>query len=88
MGRTGKNSSGPTEITVGRKIEVILLLRKMTKAALAEKIGMTAQALRMRFRNDRFSNNELEDIAEALGCDLDFCFTDKETGEKMPNIYI
>lgn len=65
------------------KIRLILWEKKMTIKELAEKLGMSAQNLGNKLSRDDFSEKELHKIAEALNCDYDGIFTDRETGKKV-----
>lgn len=70
-------------MAMSEKIKIVLLKRKMTVTALADKLGTTRSNLSNKLSRDNFSENELHDIAEALNCDLDMDFTLRDTGEKV-----
>ena len=65
------------------KIRTILLERKMTIKMLAEKIGTTGNNLSNKLARDNFSEQELLEIAEALGCDYSASFTMRDTGKTI-----
>jgi transcriptional regulator with XRE-family HTH domain len=68
---------------MAEKIKIVLLKRKMTVTTLAETIGTTRSNLSNKLSRDNFSEKELQEIAEALNCDLDMDFTLRDTGEKV-----
>ncbi len=70
-------------MAMAEKIKIVLLKRKMTVTTLAETIGTTRSNLSNKLSRDNFSEKELQEIAEALNCDLDMDFTLRDTGEKV-----
>ena len=50
---------------------------------LAAKLGCTSQNLSGKFKRDNFSEKELQDIAEAIGCSFDGRFLSKDTREEL-----
>jgi len=68
---------------MSEKIKIVLLKRKITITALAERINTTQSNLSGKFRRDNFSEKELQQIAEALDCDYDATFTLRDSGEKV-----
>lgn len=70
-------------MAMSEKIKIVLLKRKMTVTALADKLGTTRSNLSNKLSRDNFSENELHAIAEALNCDLDMDFILRDTGEKV-----
>ena len=52
------------------KIKQILLEKNMTVTQLAEKMGITQQALSQKLYRNKFSYNEYEKIADLLDCDV------------------
>lgn len=65
------------------KIRILLLERKMTIKQLAEKLGTTGNNLSNKLARDNFSENELRQIAEALGCDYEASFILREDGRRI-----
>ena len=53
----------------------------MTLAQLAEKLGQSRQNLSNKMSRDNFTEKELKEIAEALGCTYNATLTINETGE-------
>lgn len=54
-------------MTFKQKITMALAYRGMTKTAVARAIGMSRQCFYYKLNNARFTLNEMERIAEALG---------------------
>ncbi|NCB63290.1 MAG: XRE family transcriptional regulator [Clostridia bacterium] len=65
------------------KIRTLLLERKITIKTLAERIGTTGSNLSNKLARDNFSEQELLEIAEALGCDYKAAFTMRDTGRTI-----
>ena len=65
------------------KIKIALLKKHMSITELAENIGTSQSNLSNKLKRDNFSNNELQSIADALGCDLKILLIDKDTGEEL-----
>ena len=70
-------------LTMGEKIKIMLGRRSMTLAQLADKTGQSRQNMSNKMSRDNFSEKELLDIAEALGCSFEAGFTMLDTGEKV-----
>ena len=68
---------------MSEKIKIALLKRKMTVTQLAEKLNTSSQNLSNKLRQDKFRENELREIAEALNCDYEANFIMRDTGEKI-----
>lgn len=68
---------------MSEKIKIVLLKRKMTVVQLAEKIETSSQNLSNKLRQDKFRENELQEIAEALDCDFEASFVLRDTKEKV-----
>ncbi len=68
-------------LSMGEKIKVILNRRNMTLGDLAEKTGQSRQNLSNKMSRDNFSEKELIQIANALGCTYHAGFTMDDTGE-------
>lgn len=65
------------------KIRIALIKRNMSVKDLAAKLGCTSQNLSGKFKRDNFSEKELQEIAEAIGCCFDGRFLNKDTGEEL-----
>lgn len=68
---------------MAEKIELVLVKRKMSKAALAVKLNSSSSNLYNKFKRDNFSEKELRDIAAILNCTLEANFVLNDTGEKF-----
>lgn len=68
--------------TMGEKIRILAKRKKVTISELATLIDTTNQNLSNKLTRDNFSEKELKQIAEALGCRFEgfFIFDD---GEKV-----
>ena len=67
-------------LTMGEKIRILLKRKKMTIAELAKAIEISSQNLSNKLSRDNFSEQELCQIASALGCRYEgfFIFEDNE----------
>lgn len=70
-------------MAMSEKIKIVLLKRKKSVTDLAKALNTSSQNLSNKLRNDNFRESELQEIAEALDCDLDVSFTLRDTGEKV-----
>lgn len=68
--------------TMGEKIRILAKRKKVTISELATLIGTTNQNLSNKLTRDNFSEKELKQIAEALGCRFEGFFI-FEDGEKV-----
>ena len=66
-----------------KTIKMILAYKDMNISALAEKLNTSPPNLSQKMKRDNFSENELRETAEALDCDLNISFTDRETGKEF-----
>lgn len=67
-------------LTMGEKIRILIKRKKVTISELATLIGTSNQNLSNKLSRDNFSEKELQQIAEALGCKFEgyFVFEDGE----------
>lgn len=70
-------------LTMGEKIKIVLKRRGMTLAQLAEKTGQSRQNMSNKMQRDNFSEKELLQIADALGCTFHASFTMNDSGEEV-----
>lgn len=56
-------------ITLQQKIKVACELANMSMTELGNKIGMSQQSISKRVKTGKFTQEELEEIARALGCE-------------------
>lgn len=68
---------------MSEKIELVLVKRKMSKSALAEKLNCSPSNLYNKFKRDNFSEKELQEIAEVLNCTFEANFVLNDSGEKF-----
>jgi IS30 family transposase len=66
------------------KIRVMLVKQgNISEAGLARRLGQTPSNLHNKMKRDNFSEKELREIAEVMGCRLEINFAKKETGETI-----
>lgn len=63
----------------GKKIKSILIYKDSTITDLATKLNKSTQNLSNLLKKDNFRESELIDIADALNCDLEINFIDRDT---------
>mgnify|MGYP001032993103 len=68
---------------MAEKVRILLVKRKITVTDLAKRLGMSQSNLSNKLSRDNFNEKELQEIAEALNCDLDIGFTLRDTGEQV-----
>jgi len=66
-----------------QKIRLLLVKQgNISEAELARRLNTTPSNLFQKMKRDNFSEGELRDIAEAVGCTLKINFINPETGEE------
>ena len=70
-------------LSMGEKIKVVLGRRNMTFGELADKTGQSRQNLSNKMKRNNFTEKDLRQIAEALGCTYHAGFTMNDTGEEI-----
>lgn len=70
-------------MAMAEKVRILLVKRKITVTDLAKRLGMSQSNLSNKLSRDNFSEKELQEIAEALNCNLDIRFTLRDTGEQV-----
>lgn len=70
-------------MAMAEKVRILLVKRKITVTDLAKRLGMSQSNLSNKLSRDNFNEEELQEIAEALNCDLDIGFTLRDTGEQV-----
>lgn len=68
---------------MAEKIKIILIKRKLSLSALADRLGTSPQNMSGKLSRDNFSEKELLEIAAALDCSFNAEFTLNDTGEKV-----
>lgn len=61
-------------ITVAEKIRIIMSRRDVSMTKLAQLTGQTRQNLSNKFSRGNFSEEDIEKMANALGCTVDIRF--------------
>ena len=69
-------------LTMGEKLRILIKRKKTNISELAILIGTTNQNLSNKLTRDNFSEKELQQIAEALGCKFEGFFI-FEDGDKI-----
>lgn len=64
-------------------VEILMLKRKSNKSDLARRLGDSPQNLGKKFKRGTLKDEDLKQIAAALGCDFYFSFVDQKTGEEV-----
>ena len=65
-------------------IRIILVKRgNMTETELARRINTSPQNIHNKFKRNNFTMKDLQEIADALDCDLQIRFIDRTTGEAL-----
>jgi len=57
--------------------------REMNMTELAQRIGKSKQGMNQKLTANYFSVTDLQQIADALGCDLSVRFIDRTTGKPL-----
>jgi transcriptional regulator with XRE-family HTH domain len=70
------------KLTMGEKIRILLKRKNVTILELSKRLETTNQNMANKLKRDNFSMNELEEIAEALDCEFEGYFIDKN-GDKI-----
>ena len=68
---------------ISKTIKMILAYRDMNISSLADKLETSRPNLSQKFKSDNFSEKEMQEIADALGCDLKISFIDRESGREF-----
>ena len=66
------------KLTMGEKIRILLKRNNVTIIELSKRLGTTNQNMANKLKRDNFSIQELEAIAEALDCEFEGFFVDKD----------
>ncbi len=70
-------------MTASEKIRTLAKRQKKTLGDIAEALGQSRQNFSNKMSRDNFTVKELEEIAEALGCELTVQFVSKSSGEVL-----
>lgn len=70
-------------LTVSEKIKIILKRNGLTTSVLADRLGISRQNLSNKLSRNNFSEKDIYSIADALNCDVDIRFINRENGEQL-----
>ena len=71
-------------MAAAEKIRILLIKRgRMSVSELARRLGTSPSNLHDKLKRDNFSERELKEIAEVLGCSVNTVFTLNDTGETV-----
>lgn len=62
---------------ISKEIKIMMIKKEMSMTSLAEKLGVAQSNLSRKFKVGKFTTDDLENIANALGCDLRIEFIEK-----------
>lgn len=65
---------------ITKEIKRILFEKDLNTVELARRLGCGTANIYNKYKRNNFSVKELQEIADALGCDLKITFTDRDTG--------
>ena len=69
---------------MAEKIRIILVKRgNISEAELARRLGVSPQNLNNKMKRDKFSDQDLYEIAKALDCTFHASFRLNDTGEEI-----
>ena len=64
-------------------IKMILGYRDLSITDLADKLNTSRPNVSQKLKRDNFTEKEMKQIADALGCDLKITFIDRATGKEF-----
>ena len=68
---------------MAQKIRILLVKHgNISEAELARRLNTSPNNLNQKMKRDNFSEKELREIADVLGCDVKISFFDRQTGEE------
>jgi hypothetical protein len=68
---------------MAQKIRILMVKKgNIAEAELARRLGQSPSNFNGKMMRDNFSEKELREIAEVLGCGVKISFVDNETGEE------
>ncbi len=70
-------------MSMSKKIKTILIERDLSTKELSAKLGYKSTYLYNKLSRDKFTEEELIKIADALDCDYEGIFTLRDTGKKI-----
>jgi len=70
-------------MSTSKKIRIAMINKNISLNELAEKVETSSQNLNNKFRRDNLSENDIRNMADALGYDVRISLIDRETGEEI-----
>jgi len=70
-------------VSTSKKIRIAMINKNISLNELAEKVETSSQNLNNKFRRDNLSENDIRNMADALGYDVRISLIDRETGEEL-----
>jgi len=70
-------------VSTSKKIRIAMINKNISLNELAEKVETSSQNLNNKFRRDNLSENDIRNMADALGYDVRISLIDRETGEEI-----
>ena len=71
------------DIMQTKTIKMICGYREIPVSDLAEKLNKSTSNFYQMLKRDNFRESELDEIADALGCNIKISFVDKSTGKEF-----
>jgi DNA-binding CsgD family transcriptional regulator len=70
-------------MSMTQKIRILLVKQgNISEAELARRLNTTPANLHQKMKRDNFSEKELREIGDVLGCDVETVFVDRQTREE------
>jgi hypothetical protein len=70
-------------MSMAQKIRILLVKQgNISEAELARRLNTGPANLHHKMKRDNFSEKELREIGDVLGCDVKITFIDRQTGEE------
>jgi transcriptional regulator with XRE-family HTH domain len=70
-------------MSIAQKIRILLVKKgNITEAELARRLNTTPGNLNQKMKRDNFSEEDLREIGDVMGCDVKILFVDRQTGEE------
>ena len=68
---------------MAQKIRILLVKKNnISEAELARRLGTAPPNLNNKMKRDNFTEADLREIGDVLGCDVKISFVDRQTGEE------
>lgn len=71
------------KITTSEKLMLIINRKGLTVADIAARLDCTPQNLYKKIRRDNWSELDLSTVAAAIGCTVEYIFTDSTNGDTL-----